>query len=1123
LRRTGKVLDFSVRIGLAVLLSGTLGAAQVLAAEVVAVEVVADVPNSVIVVPQGGSIEFTIRVSATGNLHESITEADPAIARAADEFVVSGGAVAATRYSAPLAFWSSARKHVTWNGSPTPYAITACARVPVGTPPGEYTGPISMLLSSPPGLTPRLDNNAIDTLTIRVVPGDDIPPTSSAAIEGPRGDDGWYLGDVTVSLTAEDNPGGSGVDRIEWSLDGGQTWAVGADVAVSGEGTHILLRRAIDRAGNAEPIQESVIRIDANDPTIAISGVSEGDCAREADISVSAADTAAGSGVRSLAVTLDGLPFAGGVVDTEGRHVLAANAVDSAGRVSTRAVSFTIDRSAPLITITSPQDGMAYRTPPVFVFTTEDENGVARVESSHPAGQVFDTEGESSAWVTAQDAACNVARSQVWFIVDRRAPESEARASGAAGDNGWFRSAVEVTLNANDPADAGIAPSGIDRVEYRLNGGDWVVYEGPFMISAEGEHDLEHRAIDRAGNEEAARSFTVKIDSTAPQATLNLGGDRGQAGWWASLVTMTARGDDALSGFAYAEVSFDGVAWTRADRVFVLDEGQHSVSVRGYDFAGNVSETVTESVWIDRTPPVSACSLSGEEGANGWFTSEVEAVLSSQDAISGVARTEYSFDGETWEQCSGPLIVSDPGITVLHYRSVDAAGNAEGPKVCTVSIDLAEPDILVSGVSDGDWVPLAQIAFDAVDPEPGSGVSSVYATLDGEPFSSGAMVEAEGEHELVVTAVDVAGRIARRSVAFTIDRTAPLITIHEPEDGGAYNRPVTFQFSIFDLDPFVTCESSHEAGAVFEEEGAYRVDVGARDRAGNSAHRSCEFVVDLTAPAVRCELEGPVGRGLWWVGPVRAHLVPEDPLSGGVASGDVRPFWRLGGVGDWHEGSIVDIEEEGVHTLEYFARDRAGNESAVERVRVLVDLADPSISVDAPQPRTYCFGETLAVRYSASDSASGVMRCSATLNGVPVASGEQVRLITPGCNVLVVTAEDEAGRTSTERVEFRVAFKPGKILPPGSLGHVWNAGRTMPVKFTVLDAFGLRTDAARAVVEVWQAGSLLCSGVAQVQEDSIAGPFYQFNAKTLKDRPGELVVVIVLDDGTVMRQTIMLR
>ncbi len=78
------------------------------------------------------------------------------------------------------------------------------------------------------------------------------------------------------------------------------------------------------------------------------------------------------------------------------------------------------------------------------------------------------------------------------------------------GTGGWYVSDVTVSLGANETG----------TTEYRLNGGDWTVYGGPFAISEDGVHTLEYRSTDSSGNAEQAKQEVISIDRTSPTASV---------------------------------------------------------------------------------------------------------------------------------------------------------------------------------------------------------------------------------------------------------------------------------------------------------------------------------------------------------------------------------------------------------------------------------------------------------------------------------------------------------------------------------------------------------------------------------------------------------------------------
>ena len=102
---------------------------------------------------------------------------------------------------------------------------------------------------------------------------DTIPPTTAAmASPGPNAA-GWNNTDVTVVLTATDNPGGSGVQAITYTLTGAQAGgssvtASATSFPISAEGTTTVTYHATDNAGNVEADKTLVLKIDKTPPTL---------------------------------------------------------------------------------------------------------------------------------------------------------------------------------------------------------------------------------------------------------------------------------------------------------------------------------------------------------------------------------------------------------------------------------------------------------------------------------------------------------------------------------------------------------------------------------------------------------------------------------------------------------------------------------------------------------------------------------------------------------------------------------------------------------------------------------------------------------------------------------------
>lgn len=106
---------------------------------------------------------------------------------------------------------------------------------------------------------------------------DTTAPETTATLNPELNENGWANEDVQVTLLAEDNEGGSGVDSITYSATGAQDIAentVSGDetsFTITAEGVTVITYFATDNAGNDEAAETVTVRIDKTDPVITAS------------------------------------------------------------------------------------------------------------------------------------------------------------------------------------------------------------------------------------------------------------------------------------------------------------------------------------------------------------------------------------------------------------------------------------------------------------------------------------------------------------------------------------------------------------------------------------------------------------------------------------------------------------------------------------------------------------------------------------------------------------------------------------------------------------------------------------------------------------------------------------
>lgn len=284
--------------------------------------------------------------------------------------------------------------------------------------------------------------------------------------------------------------------------------------------------------------------------------------------------------------------------------------------------------------------------------------------------------GTTGGWGAAQSA-----------LQDRTPPATTATPGGTAGNGGWYRSNVQVTLTAVEQG------CGLQASEYRVDGGEWQAYSGSFTVSGDGTHTVEYRSTDVAGNVEGAQSLEVWIDATPPATTATVDGLAGNNGWWRSPVSVTLAAFDATSGVSWTEVQADGGGWlTYTVSLVIPGEGSHTLEYRSVDVAGNVEGVVALGLNIDTVPPTTVGALSGPQGLNGWYTGTVSLTLTAADATSGLDVTLLDD-----QAVAGPVTVTADGEYTVAYHSLDLAGNEEGKQALSFRLDATPPEAEVTG------------------------------------------------------------------------------------------------------------------------------------------------------------------------------------------------------------------------------------------------------------------------------------------------------------------------------------------------------------------------------------------------------------------------------------------
>jgi len=170
--------------------------------------------------------------------------------------------------------------------------------------------------------------------------------------------------------------------------------------------------------------------------------------------------------------------------------------------------------------------------------------------------------------------------------------------------------------------DTGKLPSGVNRIEYRMNDGDWVNFNDLFGITEPGI--LKYRSIDNVGNTEAEQSIFLQFDDQAPSTDFNLSSKfiSPNNDQQFDEVTFGVNISDNFSSQFIVNINLKDenntvynivqnehvqgraeIVWNGRYEGNMLAEGTYKYEVEVSDANGNISEHVEGEIIIDITPP----------------------------------------------------------------------------------------------------------------------------------------------------------------------------------------------------------------------------------------------------------------------------------------------------------------------------------------------------------------------------------------------------------------------------------------------------------------------------------------------------------------------------------------
>jgi hypothetical protein len=992
---------------------------------------------------------------------------------------------------------------VNW-GDGSPLVIqTATATGRLGALPHAY--PLSGAYTVTIRVTDKDGAGGDGTFKVNVTDG--VAPVTAADVSPQANAAGWHNQDVTVTLNATDlpNPGGSGVASIGYSVNGAPTTVNAATVKipVTTEGVTTITYSATDIAGNTEtPAHTLTLHLDKTAPTLKWSeSTAPANAAGWNKTAVTISYTADDAGGSGVAFTAPPSPLAfTGEGANQTQTVTVTDVAGNSQTFTTRPVNIdtippavaeddlasTTWRNTDLAQVFHAADsgsGLTADSPAVVSLTAHDESTLDGQGVVHPTTV-------SQTWT---DAAGNKTTRTVSALIDRTPPVvTPGTPQATAGNSGWFRSDVSVSLSASDTlsglqggAPANLVTTGegavvttgtaavydkagnktvvgpltfsVDKTPPVISGADindatwhkgpvsqaFTADDGPagsglapgnasFTLTASDESPnaaapttAGKTVTDVAGNS-STRTISVLIDKTLPvvkqlDTTGTLGNtDDSGTQWYLSDVKVNFSASDAPSGLKdSSDASFsratsgEGKAVSTSSHV-VLDQAGNAVTAGPLPFA------------VDKTAPDLSASPDRDPDNNDWYTKPVTVTFTGQDATSGVG------SGTPPITYSGP----DSDTASVQGSCADRAGN-KTVQSFSFKYDATPPTVTVAGVSEGAYLKSAAVVIAAADPGRPNAALTVQASLDGTRVpvdASGFDVVTDGHHTLAVQAADEAGNTSRQTIQFTVDHTAPEILFDPaaPVDHGIYNSSQMLTYGLqdaLDSSPFFTLQQltsdllSGDQGPLditspspVSAEGQHQVQLQAQDHAGNQAQVTRRFLIDQTPPATAANPMGtPAPNPDWFQSPVSVSFSASDPdirTPGVPGSGVAALDYTASGAQPVDPTEVnsasagLNVTTEGVTTIRYFARDKAGNSENPHTLTVRFDKTPPALTVpdNFTQEATGPEGAAVSFKVAGTDNVDPDPTVTADHH-----SGDTFPV---GTTVVTGTAKDQAGNVT---------------------------------------------------------------------------------------------------------------
>jgi hypothetical protein len=359
------------------------------------------------------------------------------------------------------------------------------------------------------------------------------------------GDRVFFSEGFTLELIARDKL--SGIMQTYYSIDGSPYKKYTGSIELDKEKEYKILYYSVDNVGNEEKVRSINIFIDKSEPKTIVKVIGD----KSGNVVSSRSEfviesTEEGSGLKAIyyktnnnSIKLFKYPIKTSWF-SEGEHSISFYAIDNVGnKEEMQKFEFYVDKTPPIIVEeivgnTFVANGLEYSSGRSKYKITAMDNK-AGVKSIHY--QVGNEESKDYTEPFYLSAAKGTLKIKTWVYdevnnksyggsrsskqgaayIDLTGPSLKNKFSGPyllSRDTVFIAQTTKLILTATD------SESGLDRIDYSIDGNEEIGYEKPFSLNVDGLHRISYNGYDKVGNISQSEFFFI-VDNVGPKINID--------------------------------------------------------------------------------------------------------------------------------------------------------------------------------------------------------------------------------------------------------------------------------------------------------------------------------------------------------------------------------------------------------------------------------------------------------------------------------------------------------------------------------------------------------------------------------------------------------------------------